>query len=78
MDTIYQEIEAAYRQMEDWPRLIQTLQNHLSIRKTLKDHTGQLDLLDHLGKLLYDQGDAASSKKCYERRLVIENEMAKE
>ncbi len=77
MDLAYHEIENAYRQTEDWPRLIQTYQNHLTIKKVLKDYTGQLDILDHLGKLLYDQGDAENSRKCYEQRLTIENEMAK-
>lgn len=75
MDVLYDEIEIAYRQLEDWPRLIQTYQNHLSIKKVLKDYVGQLDLLDHLGKLLYDQGEEDKSRKCYEQRLVIENEM---
>lgn len=75
MDVLYDEIEIAYRQSEDWPRLIQTYQNHLSIKKVLKDYVGQLDLLDHLGKLLYDQGEEDKSRKCYEQRLVIENEM---
>ncbi len=77
MDQIYGEIENAYRQLEDLPRLTQTLQNHLTIKKALKDYDGQLDLLDHLGKLLYDQGDEDKSRKCYEQRLVVENEMAK-
>ncbi|MBU2512956.1 hypothetical protein KJ966_16580 [bacterium] len=77
MDQVYEEIETAYRELEDWPRLIQTLQNHLTIRKALKDFKGQLELLDHLGKLLYDQGEEDKSRKCYEQRLVIENEMAK-
>ena len=77
MDQIYEEIEEAYEQQEDWPRLIQTLQNHFSIKKVLKDFTGQLELLDHLGKLLYDQGEEDKSRKCYEQRLIVENEMAK-
>lgn len=75
MDATYDDIETAYRQTEDWPRLIQTYQNHLSIKKVLKDYEGQLDLLDHLGKLLYDQGDEDKSRKCYKQRLVVEKEM---
>jgi tetratricopeptide (TPR) repeat protein len=77
MDQIYEEIETAYEQTEDWGRLIQTYQNHLTIKKTLKDLDGQLELLDHLGKLLYDQGDAEGSKKCYEQRLIIENNLSR-
>ena len=77
MDEIYTEIETAYHQLEDWPRLTQTYQNHLAIKKTIKDFTGQLDILDHLGKLLYDQGDDEGSRKCYEQRLTIENQMEK-
>lgn len=77
MDEIYAEIETAYHQLEDWPRLTQTYQNHLAIKKTLKDFGGQLDILDHLGKLLYDQGDDEGSRKCYEQRLSIENQMEK-
>ncbi len=77
MDEIYGEIETAYHQLEDWPRLTQTYQNHLAIKKTLKDFSGQLGILDHLGKLLYDQGDDEGSRKCYEQRLSIENQMEK-
>ncbi len=77
MDYLYQEVENAYRQMEDWPRLIQTCQNHLAIKKALKDYPGQLELLDHLGKLLYDQDDTEGSKKCYEQRLAIESKISK-
>jgi len=76
MDELYSEIENAYQQQNDSPRLIQTYQNHLAIKKSLHDYGGQLDLLDHLGKLLYDQGDAEGSKKCYEERLTIENKMS--
>ncbi len=75
MDITYDNIETAYRQTEDWPRLIQTYQNHLSIKKVLKDYEGQLDLLDQLGKLLYDQGEEDKSRKCYKQRLVVEKEM---
>lgn len=77
MDEIYTEIESAYHQKQDLPRLIQTYQNHLAIKKTIKDFKGQLDILDHLGKLLYDQGDDEGSRKCYEQRLAIENRMEK-
>ncbi|NQU65925.1 MAG: hypothetical protein HQ517_16815, partial [SAR324 cluster bacterium] len=77
MDEIYTEIETAYHQLEDWPRLTQTYQNHLAIKKTLKDFKGQLGILDHLGKLLYDQGDDEGSRKCYEQRLTIESQMEK-
>ena len=76
MDEIYQEIETAYEQMKDWPRLTQTYQNHLSIKNSLKDYEGQLELLDLLGKLLFDQGDAEGSRKCYEQRLAIENRLS--
>lgn len=75
MDGIYKEIEQAYRQMEDWPRLIQTYQNHLSIKKMIKDHQGQLDILDLLGKLHYDQGDAAASKVSYEESIAIKKQI---
>ncbi len=77
MDQIYMHIEAAYEQMEDWPRLIQTLQNHMGIKKNIKDFEGQLSLLDHLGKLLYDQGDAQGSKRCYEQSIAIKSQMVK-
>jgi len=77
MDETYLTIEDAYNQQEDWKRLIQTYQNHLTIKRTLKDHKGQLDILDHLGKMLYDQGDAEGSRKCYEQRLAIETQMKK-
>ena len=77
MDETYGEIEDGYHQQEDWKRLIQTYQNHLTIKKTLKDFTGQLDILDHLGKMLYDQGDAEGSRQCYEQRLAIETQMNK-
>lgn len=75
MDQIYDDIEIAYRQTEDWSRLVQTYQNHLSIKKVLKDYQGQLDILDNLGKLLYDQGEEDKSRKCYKQRLVVEKEM---
>ncbi len=71
MDQLYNEIELAYRKTEDWPRLIQTFQNHLCIKKMLKDYDGQLTILDHLGKLQYDQGDANGSKKSYEQSIAI-------
>ena len=74
MDWIYSQIETAYRNTEDWARLIQTYQNHISIKKMLKDYEGQLDILNHLGKLQYDQGDAAGSKKSYELSIAIKNE----
>ncbi len=77
MDEIYTEIESAYNQKKDLPRLTQTYQNHLAIKKTIKDFKGQLDILDHLGKLLYDQGDDEGSRKCYEQRLAVENQMEK-
>lgn len=77
MDEIYTEIESAYHQKQDLPRLIQTFQNHLAIKKTIKDFKGQLDILDHLGKLLYDQGDDEGSRKCYEQRLAVESQMEK-
>jgi len=77
MDDIYTEIESAYHQKQDLPRLTQTYQNHLAIKKTIKDFKGQLDILDHLGKLLYDQGDDEGSRKCYEQRLTIESQMEK-
>jgi tetratricopeptide (TPR) repeat protein len=77
MDDIYTEIESAYHQKLDLPRLTQTYQNHLAIKKTIKDFKGQLDILDHLGKLLYDQGDDEGSRKCYEQRLSIESQMEK-
>lgn len=77
MDQAYHQIEIAYQQLEDWPRLIQTYQNHLTIKKTIKDFEGQLELLDNLGKMLYDQGDAKGSKKYYEQRLSIENQISK-
>ncbi|MBT4288826.1 MAG: hypothetical protein HOD92_15980 [Deltaproteobacteria bacterium] len=75
MDGIYKEIEQAYRQMEDWPRLIQTYQNHLSIKKMLNDHQGQLEIYDHLGKLQYDQGDAEGSKLSYEESMSIKKQI---
>lgn len=75
MDGIYKEIEQAYRQMEDWPRLIQTYQNHLSIKKMIKDHQGQLEILDHLGKLQYDQGDDTGSKQSYEESIAIKKQI---
>lgn len=77
MDETYGDIEDGYHQQEDWKRLIQTYQNHLTIKKTLNDFAGQLDILDHLGKMLYDQGDAEGSRKCYEQRLAIETQMNK-
>lgn len=75
MDELYTEIESAYHQKQDMPRLTQTYQNHLAIKKTIKDFKGQLDILDHLGKLLYDQGDDEGSRRCYEQRLAVENQM---
>ena len=77
LDQTYIQIEKAYQQLEDWPRMIQTLQNHINIKKNLKDYEGQLSLLDHLGKLLYDQGDAKGSKRCYEQSIAIKNQMVK-
>ena len=77
MDETYHEIEAAYNQQQDWKRLIQTYQNHLTIKRTLKDLKGQVDILDHLGKILYDQNDAEGSRKCYEQRLAIETQLKK-
>ena len=61
--------------MEDWPRLIQTYQNHLSIKKMLNDHQGQLEIYDHLGKLQYDQGDAEGSKLSYEESMSIKKQI---
>lgn len=77
MDDIYGEIEVAYNSMEDWPRLIQTYQNHLTIKKIIKDYKGQIVLLDHLGKLQYDQGDAAGSKASYQQSIAIKKQLAK-
>ena len=75
MDRIYSRIEIAYREIEDWIKLIQSYQSHISIKKVLKDYKGQLEILDHLGKLQYDQGDAAGSKKSYEQSIAIREEM---
>lgn len=75
MDEVYLQIEAGYEQQEDWPRLIQTYQNHLSIRKAQNDYEGQLELLDALGKLYYDQDDKAGSRSCYEQSIQIKKEM---
>lgn len=77
MDEVYAEIEEAYNTMEDWPRLIQTYQNHLTIKKIIKDYKGQIVLLDHLGKLQYDQGDANGSKASYQQSIAIKKELAK-
>ena len=78
MDDIYAEIEVAYNSMEDWPRLIQTYQNHLTIKKIIKDYKGQIVLLDHLGKIQYDQGDSAGSRASYQQSIAIKKELAKE
>jgi len=75
MDEIYNEIEQGYRDQQDWKRLIKTYQNHLTIKKLLKDFKGQLKLLDHLGKLYYDQKNADGSKECYEQSIAIKAEM---
>lgn len=75
MDKTYHEIEEVYTQQGDLPRLTQTLQNHLGLKRIIKDYEGQLELLDHLGKLLYDQGDAKGSKRCYEQSIVIKQQM---
>ena len=76
MDQVYTTIEQAYEQTKDLNRLIQTYQNHLSIKKSLKDFDGQLTLLDHLGKLLYDQGDSNGSKRCYQQSIEIKKEQS--
>jgi len=75
MDQTYLQIETGYEQLKDWARLIQTIQNHMAIKKIIKDYAGQLSLLDHLGKLLYDQGDADGSRKCYEQSIAIKQQM---
>jgi len=75
MDETYFKIEKGYRNQEDWKRLVKTYQNHLTIKKVQKDFKGQLELLDHLGKLLYDQKDADGSKECYEQSIAIKAEM---
>jgi len=78
MDQIYSAIELAYKKNKDWGRLIHTYQNHLSIKKSLKDHQGQLSILDQLGKLLYDQGDSDGSKRYYQQSIEIKNELSKQ
>ena len=71
MDKIYCEIEKGYKAQQDWQQLIKTYQNHLQIRKVMDDIPGQFELLDLLGKLMYDQGDELGSKVCYEQSVEL-------
>ena len=75
MDRIYNKIEVAYEKIGDTERLIQTYQNHLAIKKVMKDYEGQLNILDHLGKLFFDQGDKKGSNSCYEQTIRVKKEM---
>ena len=75
MDSCYQSLEKAYRTLGEEKALAQCLDGHLGIKRQVKDFTGQLEILNELGKLMFDQGDQAGSKRCYEESLVIKQQM---
>lgn len=75
MDGLYQDIAAAYLELQDDNRLIETYQNHLAIKNKLQDYEGELDILDKLGKLYFDHGDQQGSKFCYQKSLEVRQAM---
>ena len=76
MDSLYEDVTQAYEQLDDAKRVVETLRNHISIRKALKDFEGQLDLVDRLGKIFFDRGNRQGTNYCYEQGLRIQREMA--
>ena len=75
LDVTYYHLAAAYRITNQPDSLLTTLQNHLSIKEQLNERDGQLPLLDQLGKLLYDKGDQAGSRRCYEQAVAIRQQL---
>jgi len=75
MEGVYLSLEKAYGRLKDDKALAQCLNGHLGVKRALKDYPGQLELLDELGKRLYDQGDQQGSRQCYEESLVVKQQM---
>jgi len=76
MEGVYISLEKAYTRLKDDKALAQCLNGHLGVKRKLKDYPGQLELLDELGKRLYDQGNQKASRQCYEESLVVKQQMA--
>ncbi|OGH03640.1 MAG: hypothetical protein A2600_13555 [Candidatus Lambdaproteobacteria bacterium RIFOXYD1_FULL_56_27] len=75
MDQTYLSLEKAYRDKGDQRALAQCLEGHGGVKRTLKDYSGLLEILDELGKLLFNQGDQEGSSRCYEESLVVKQQL---
>ena len=76
MDQTYLSLEKAYRSKGDQRALAQCLEGHGGVKRALKDYSGLLEILDELGKLLFNQGDKEGSSRCYEESLVVKQQLS--
>lgn len=75
MDSIYNNIIKAYADLAEEDKMIEGYQNQLAIKRRLGDIEGQLDLLDKLGKLYYDQKNNGGYSFCYQQTIEIKKKM---
>ncbi len=75
MDKIYDDIIAAYTELDEVDKIIESYQNQLAIKNNLNDFDGQLEALDKLGKIYYEVGDKIGVNFCYSRSMEIRQKM---
>ena len=71
MDLIYERIEHVLEVTGEQEKLMRTYQNHLEIRRILKDREGESRLLDALGTYHYKYGNKELSQKFYEEHMQL-------
>ena len=71
MDLIYEKIEYALEVTGEQERLMRTYQNHLEIKRILKDREGEIRLLDALGTYHYKYGNKELSQEFYEAQIQL-------
>ncbi len=76
MDLIYERIEKALEVTGEQEKLMRTYQNHLEIKRILKDREGESRLLDSLGTYHYKYGNKELSQKFYEENMRLKVVMA--
>lgn len=73
MDQVYLRIEKALEVLGEGGRLIKVYENHLEIKRILKDRLGEIELLDAIGTQFYKMGNKEKSREYYEESLQLKN-----
>ena len=73
MDQVYLRIEKALEMLGEGGRLIKVYENHLEIKRILKDRLGEIELLDAIGTQFYKMGNKEKSREYYEESLQLKN-----